>query len=44
MKSFFNHDSLNKEYFEQEMLDLFCNVMSGCIEKSIHFEDFRLGE
>lgn len=44
MKSFFNHDSLNKEYFEQEMLDLFCNVMSGCIEKNIKFEDFRLGE
>jgi len=42
MKSFFNNDSLNKEYFEQEMLDLFCDVMSGCIEKSIRFEDFRL--
>ena len=41
MKSFFNSDSLNKEYFEQEMLDLFCKVMSGCIEKNINFEEFR---
>jgi len=44
MKSFFNPDSLNKEYFEQEMLDLFCKVMSGCIEKNIDFEKFRTSD